>query len=242
MKAIVLSCDKYIQLADHMIASYQNRWPTNPFVFRIPYNQNYPFALKKKYGNKIELIQTETSIKSTVLSLIADLNDEEWVYWCIDDKYPIEIQTHEINQIYNWLLSLSQIEISGVIFTRTRNLVNGKYLMPETETIFDPRGFKYLRRKDYSQIWIHQFLKVKVIRILFDNFPDQVFAAKEMDSLKKNLKLPDEHKLYVTQNNLAIFGESTTRGKLTLNCAKSFKNLGWSLPKNFEVSDQEIFI
>ena len=53
--AIVLSCDRYIKLADHMITNYQKIWSGNPFIFRLPY-EHYPHELKEKHGDKIELI------------------------------------------------------------------------------------------------------------------------------------------------------------------------------------------
>ena len=86
MKAIVLSCDRYIKLAEHMIRTYQHLWPENPFQFIIPYNHNYPQDLKEKFDDKVEFIKTKENIKPTVLELIKDIPDEELVYWCIDDK------------------------------------------------------------------------------------------------------------------------------------------------------------
>jgi len=247
MKAIVLTCDQYLPLTNHMIHKYQQLWPNNPFCFRIPY-QNYPKHLKEKYKNKIELVHSESSIIQTINTLLADLHDEDWIYWCIDDKYPIHLNVNKIAKIYNWVKQDKDSEISGIIFSRVRklsrtsNLFKNKYIMSKKESIFDNTGNKYLRRKDYNQIWIHQFLKVKVIRYLFESFPSNIFYAKEMDYLKEKITLPDSHKLYVTNKNLALFGESTTRGKLTKNCAKSFQKLGLELPNFFDISNDKIII
>lgn len=80
MKAIVLSCDKYHPMADHMIQCYQDIWPSNNFTFRIPY-QNETNYFNLKYGNKVEMIKSDRMIKPTVLKLIEDLVDDDWVYW-----------------------------------------------------------------------------------------------------------------------------------------------------------------
>jgi len=34
--AIVLTCQKYVPLAEHMIDRYAAVWPEHPFVFRLP--------------------------------------------------------------------------------------------------------------------------------------------------------------------------------------------------------------
>ena len=74
MKAIVLTCDKYIKFADHMIYTYQKWWPSNPFTFRVPYG-DYPENLAK-YGDKVQLIPMDCSqIRDTVLNLLKDLPD-----------------------------------------------------------------------------------------------------------------------------------------------------------------------
>jgi hypothetical protein len=67
-------------------------------------------------------------------------------------------------------------------------VLNGKALKQDWlgrgVEIFDVFGNVYLRRRNYEQIWLHQFLRVKVIRNLFQNFPDGITSAKLMDSLK----------------------------------------------------------
>ena len=40
----------------------------------------------------------------------------------------------------------------------------------------------------------------------------------------------------------AAYGESTYRGKITLNCVDSFKKFGMDLPGDFEVINKEILI
>ena len=108
LKAIVLTHDENHLLTDHMIQSYQEVWPSNPFKFRVPY-QKHPGELNRKYGDKIDLIQTPPDIKQTVLTLIQDLSDEEWVYWSLDDKYLIEINETSANNCIEWVRKTLQM-------------------------------------------------------------------------------------------------------------------------------------
>ena len=38
--AIVLSCQRYAPLAEHMIDAYASLWPEHPFLFRLPDGAN----------------------------------------------------------------------------------------------------------------------------------------------------------------------------------------------------------
>jgi hypothetical protein len=178
IKAIVLSFDKYRPLADHMIFKYEQVWTQYPFRFRIPY-QN----VSLNDNQNCEYIECPPDIKSTALTLLSGLEDEEWIYWCIDDKYPITLDVARIRQIASWILEVSPDQCSGVLFCRCRSTLDGKAL--RQEKLSDSFNNTYLRRKDYSQIWIHQFLRVKVLRYLFNQFPDEIPTAKAMDDFKK---------------------------------------------------------
>ena len=128
MKAIVLSCDKYHPLADLMIHTYQKLWPDNPFVFRVPYNDAYPQLLKDKYKEKIELIKSPAPIKETMRVLLSDIADEEWVYWCMDDRYLIKLKAKEAGYIYKRVLNITDPTIIAVRFHRFKKFEgNDKY-------------------------------------------------------------------------------------------------------------------
>jgi hypothetical protein len=57
--------------------------------------------------------------------------------------------------------------------------------------------------------------------------------------MKDRAVLPASHRLYVVQTNLAVFGESTMRGRVTSNCAASLRALGLAVPDGFEQSGIE---
>jgi len=212
MKAIVLSFDKYRSFADHMITCYDKLWPNHPFTFHVPY-QELPAT---QDSTRVHYHQCPSDIKGTVLSLLDGLDDEEMIYWCIDDKYPIELDLARIEGVHRNLSEGGEDEVSGLLFCRCRGMLKNRNLTGEK--LSNELGDVYLERADYQQIWIHQYLKVKVIRHLFNAFPDEMPVARVMDQLKKEVKRPADQKLYVTSENWATFGESSSAGVVTKNC------------------------
>jgi hypothetical protein len=51
-----------------------------------------------------------------------------------------------------------------------------------------------------------------------------------MDRLKRTVALPADHRLWVTDVNHAVFGESTKAGVLTENCLESMRRQGMPIP------------
>jgi hypothetical protein len=224
LRAIVLTYDRNRLLTEHMISCYNDLWPDHPFIFRIPFNTDN----RRLLSERREYVKSVPGIKRTVLTLLQDLDDDEWIYWCIDDKYPIRLIINRINLIYHSIAEGKIGDINGILFCRARRMLLSEFLTGRQAVV---EGELLLERKAYQQIWIHQFLQVKVIRYLFESFPDIIGQPKMMDNLKDNLDKPVEHKLYVTANNYAVFGESTRKGAITENCIKSLLDKGFSIPE-----------
>jgi hypothetical protein len=226
MKAIVLTCDRYRAVTEHMILQYERLWPDHPFVFRIPYQQIGGTDTQRTNYRK-----TPEAIKATVLHLLADVDDEEWIYWCVDDKYPVRLVTEKITDLIT--RAISSPEMSGLLFCRCRITLDSPKLALYPEEIINPSGDIYFERKAWYQIWIHQLLKAKVLRHLFTQLPDRIPSAKEMDQLKDDIVKPSELRLFVTKENFAVFGESTSRGLITQNCYESMVASNIELPAWF---------
>jgi hypothetical protein len=223
MKAIVLTYDRYRCLTEHMIHQYRLLWPDNPFTFRIPCQQ-----LPDRNQAGREYIQCPPDIKSTVLALLDGLDDQEWIYWCIDDKYPVTLDVNGMESIMRWIDSTGNIQADGILCCRPKKLMKQKRLTGTR--IRTSSGITLLERKNYKCIWIHQFLRAKVLKHLFKSLPDEIPDAKAMDGLKEQICKPDEHRLFVTAETLVVFGESTSRGMLTKNCYRSLQRQGLPLP------------
>lgn len=234
MYAVVLSCDAYRSLAEHMICRYRTLWPDHPFCFRLPYQQ-----LNGTDTAQVNYIRTPAGIKDTVLTLLDDLGDNEWIYWCIDDKYPVFLDT-KVKKIAQWVREITEITVSGILFSRPEKLYQKGTL--NKDSITSHGGIKLRGRTGYDAIWNHQFLRVKVIRHLFNNFPSPIHCAKNMDPLKRSVTLPPTHRLFVTKKSYAVFGESTSRGLLTKNCYDSIMKNNLPLPPWFSQTNGEIKI
>ncbi len=224
IKAIVLTCDKYRALTEHMMYRYARTWSNHPFRFRIPYQ-----SLREPDSPGVEYVSSPVAIKATVLTLLDDLDDHEWIYWCIDDKYPITLRLPCVHGIVDWLKNHPASDVDGVLFCRRNKLLRERNLTGNT--IQDPRGNLYLERKRYDSIWLHQFLRVGVLRHFFESFPDDIPYAKFMEKLKKKADKPPDHRLFVSEKNLVTYGESTFRGILTRNCYESIVESGLRLPE-----------
>ena len=232
MKAIVLTFDRHRAITQHLILQYERIWPDHPFRFRIPYQQ-----LRGPDSERVEYVESPPEIAATVLRLLQDIEDEEWVYWCSDDKYPIQIIVEKVNELLHYALTTP--EISGLLFCRARATLDRPDLALHSRQLVTPAGDILLERKGWYQIWIHQFLKAKVLRSLFSQLPLKIPSAKALDGLKDQIPKPDEYHLFVTEQNFAVFGESTKRGVITRNCLESIRQTDIELPEWFQRSNGE---
>ncbi|MEM1223457.1 MAG: hypothetical protein AAGH40_11935, partial [Verrucomicrobiota bacterium] len=65
--------------------------------------------------------------------------------------------------------------------------------------------------------------------------------AKSMDSFKTQVSKPEDHQIFVTRENMSAFGESTSRGIITLNCRNSLIKHNLTVPEwASEVATDEI--
>jgi len=87
IRAIVLTCDRYRAVTEHMIFQYDRLWPDHPFVFHVPYQE-----LGGVDTEQVKYFPTPSDIKGTVLRLLTQIDEEEWIYWCVDDKYPLLVR------------------------------------------------------------------------------------------------------------------------------------------------------
>jgi hypothetical protein len=173
-----------------------------------------------------------------VLGLLEGIHDDTWVYWCIDEKYVDWIDVPMAQSVVEMVSSIDDPACSGISFARARHLERRAH---GDDAPFTWRHLTLTRRSDYRQIWLHQFLRAKVLRTLFSGFPEVVSAAKQMDALHRGAQLPDDHRLYVLDRNAVVFGESTVAGRLTANCAASMRSRR-GVPCGFEVDSAWVMI
>lgn len=238
MKALVLTFDKYRPFATHMIMCYEQLWPNHPFTFRIPYQSDeVKDYYESKFGSKVEMIKSPSGIVDTMFALSDDLDENEWIYWCMDDRYPIKIDVPELKKMYDWVTSPKGNNLTSLMFISapycwTPNRCYGRKYDIKTG---DQR---YVRRKDFMMIWNHQFMRVGFCRFFFNHFPRNMKNAKQMDYIRDTIILPDKYKLYMLDHNIAVYGEHTSRGMISKTCLESFKEKGLPIPEGFALSDK----
>ena len=242
IKVIVLTCDIYHDVTNHMITMYEKTWPNNPFVFRVPWNEIYPEFIKERWGDKVELIKTPVEFKKTIDGLTADLDGDEWIYWACDDVYPIEIEPERCNIVADWVRNIDDNSILSVSFINWENDLENN---PVDEVEYD--GLRFVRKKSVTNQWQHHFWRVKVLQTMFDCL-DEPDYPKQMDYMQKESSsdsfwdMINIGKWYVCEHNSVIMGEPTSRGKLTINGLESFKQYNLTPPtEEFEVGRAVIF-
>jgi hypothetical protein len=216
-----------------MIMQYAKLWKNHPFRYRIPFQEEKNSS--PIHGIDHEFINTPLDIKQCVLTLLSGIDDEEWIFWCIDDKYPVAIDTDTFQRCLDWVERLDDTSIAGIALCRPSSLTKHSVLNYD-DVIQAPWEEQLIGRPHYKQIWLHQFVRAKVIRLLFQSFPDTPFKPKEMDGFHRRANLPLDHRLFVTRSSHAVFGESTTRGQATTNCANSLLEWGFKLPQGMTIS------
>ena len=242
MKAIVLSCDKYHPIAYHMVLSYEKIWPTNKLIYRIPWNNTYPKDIIESFKNKIEAVKVPLEFKKTIEGLLKGLDDDEWIFWCSDDTYLIEINESEANETLEFVKSIKDKEICGVTFGYIRDVPNN---IDKTDKL-PFNNLSFIKRTQLTNQWAHQFWRVKILKNMFKNLDEAPkYKAKQMDYMmgRNNpfWKYVNSKKLYTLDHNAAIWGESTHRGNLTKNCVKSFEQYVLIPPANFNQSPITIY-
>ncbi len=213
MKALVLTHDTAYAVSYHMMFKYHQLWPDNPFTFRIPYQSEEVLQHHiADSSNQKEYIKTPLPISDTVLTLLEDLEEEQWVFWCMDDWFPVEVDTTRVEQIVNWLkkddpVAIDQIGLCGVAESQLKNVGN-------FEEIRDIYGnvYTYYIDKRRHELWPHRFIRVKVLRSFFSfkrlSDPVEITIFSKSQECQEQLRGMSRVRIL---HRVIDFKESTTR-------------------------------
>ena len=239
MKAIVLSCDKYHPMTNHMILTYQNLWPSNEFKFLVPWNENRPDSMVEELGSsKVDLINTPIEFKKTIDGLLDDVDDNEWIFWASDDTYLMEINEEKANKTHSFVKSLDNFDIIGATFGYIRAVPANS----DDSKFIQYKDLKFIKRTYLTNQWAHQYWRAWVLKYMFDCLDEAPkYQAKAMDGmLEPNNRFWDiltRGDMYTLNHNIAVWGESTIRGKMARSCFESFNSYGLEIPKDFELTE-----
>lgn len=257
MKAIILCCDKYHPFAYHTILTYQKLWPNNRFVFYIPWATTLPdYIVKDPRINKTKVVFVKcanSSFKGTMNGLLGKCESDEWIYWCSSDQYLVNMNETIANQVEDMLETNKYFTDPNTFGVSSALLKkNGMKLIKRTGGARIPGvwGGKMVEKESWNSsrtitLWFHQYLRVKVLKHIFNAF-DEPNVAKNLDkqlysNADKIYCYPKQGKYFTIDTKIADFGENTSRGKILTNTVNSFKKYGIDLPTDFEIMDKELY-
>jgi len=215
MRAIVLTFDKQIGCAELLYKKYMELWPNSPLLFHIAYNEKEAIPRDLLGKDNIFLIKTPTPIRATMMRLLEGVGDNEWVYWCIDDRYPIEIRS--IRFIENLCKLLSSEDFASN-YSAIR-LFRWKEKPPYNRVDFLEKEYIEVRSLKWG-FWHHQFIRAKVLKDIFvrNKILKEVYSIRALNdkvvseySLDSLILTPGEDESSI------FFAEPVGVGKLTKN-------------------------
>jgi hypothetical protein len=232
MKAILLGYDKHFGFIQLAYKAYMSLWPDCPLNFRVPINDrnNHDFDFFSGSSN-VELIDSPSPFKATANTLLAGIDDEEWVYWCISDRYPTQLNVEKINKVLAYIESGRAQPYNAIRLVNTQERVTSPSVMINELVFFHKVGYQV-------GFWHHQFLKAKVLRfnlchpLLHENyhvsdlnqrFPVIADRPGGMLSVFEQTLIPKERIMRIS--------EPCLNGHITINGLADLTKYGCQIPK-----------
>ena len=210
MHAIILSYDKQHPYCELVYRLYMELWPGCPFIFRIPWNNTKPEYLVNKAN--VELLQCDVDIGKTMMSLLQGLDDTDWVYWCIDDRFPVSIQASKMLNIHKSINTLSEYDYIRPYFHP--RITPGEY-------VWD--NYMIQTKQHEWGYYMHHWCKVNMLRRLYtqnncvtiDDYHRFLCAGIYDD--KKGLRIGSANETIIRFGEPCIDGVRTKLGQQYLN-------------------------
>lgn len=222
MKALLLTYDRQVGLAELVVKSYLRLWNGCPFQFLVPRNDDrsphFEFLIAQK---NVTIVPTPISIRSTMSALLERADDEEWIYWCIDDRYPIEIDQRRIEMVFDFIASGAAGHLNAIKLIHWKETAN-----PEGKDIeIGDRQFRFQVPYSAWGFWHHHFLRAKVLK--------EIFVASEKNAIADTPWALNEyfHKLpfievfksivFPVGEPIVQYGETLVQGLLLANACEA---------------------
>lgn len=230
MYAIVLTFDRQIPFAQLVIRSYSKLWKSHPFIFRVPYNEVFPDSLSAR--SDVELIHTAKDIRSTMSNLLLGIDDDEFVFWTIDDRYPVQIRDFCGLERIVAFISENPASVDEIKLTNHGREICGR----EVQATFGSTQFRLQIEGKPLGFYMHHFVRAKVLRKHFLGFelPDRYTIYQVTEKLAQE-KVTET--ILMPERSLIHFGEPCRRGKMTINALQDLRKYNIEVP-NIEQGNQ----
>jgi hypothetical protein len=95
--------------------------------------------------------------------LLDGLDDGAWVYWCIDDRYPIEIDQSAMQAVLDFIAAGAAEGLNAI------KLMHWKETADSTCTTLSigKRSFRFQARSSRTGFWHHHFIRAKALKEIF---------------------------------------------------------------------------
>ena len=173
----------------------------------------------------LELVRCQRDFFETAVTLLEPFRGDEWIYWCMDDRFPIELDREAFASAAAWIGDpRSSDGVGALSLCRPWQWTcpwNAREEALRSSPQF-PEGF--VRRRNWSQIWLPQFVRAGVLQRFF-RLLRRTYPIKALDREKHRVSLPSEL-LIATKRGYERFEESTTRGRPTPALLASLERFG----------------
>jgi hypothetical protein len=234
MQAIVLTYDQQLGLAELVHKSYVDLWPTTLLEFKVPVNgsaNGSAIAYFERQPN-CRLVRCARPIKSTMRALLLDLADDEWVFWCVDDRYPTRINAEACGRVAS-ALSAIPTTVEQVKLRKRNEQGTGQCVWVGGQP-YDVQGMT----SPFWGFWHHHFIRVRLLRAIMLHV--DLNEDADIDDFQSILiKLASDHftgLALVPRKNLVDLEEPLINGVLTKNGLESMVKYGCQVPA-YPISD-----
>ncbi len=209
MKAIVLTYDARRVVVDHMIYKYDELWPSHPFTFRVPYQSAKVFEHPLRNEKSVEYIKSPKFVTATIFKLLEGLDLDEWIYWCIDDYYPLFIDVPRIEATVKFLQNLKPNHVGWISLNRLQFKNLDKFIHSDINLQDSYRNNYYLCDTPKGGFWYHCFIRVRNFkRILITNKDMLYIDDLPLDSVDHSV-----HKRYIISDPIIELVETSFRAR-----------------------------
>lgn len=209
MQAVVLSFDDRLPFCRLVVEAYRDVWPNHPFQFRVPYNDELPDWSYEE----VTFIETPREPKETIINLLDGIDEDEFVYWASDDRYPVSVRGSVMDQVLD-LVGIAPKWIDEIKLTAHGNKYTGNAFIQMAGVRFRrqyrgaPKGF-----------WMHHFMRSGVLVEQFDSDNWKVINREMTGSVI----MPDV--------SVLLQAEPTKQGGITRNAVSDMRKYGIDIPE-----------